>query len=211
MRKLAKLPEPEILRANASEWSAEYQADPDSDTKRHRYRHTEIKKTLLQETASKCIYCESKIGHNTPGDVEHKIPSDGRRELHFVWENLSIACTECNRRKNNYWNEGTPFLDPYRDDVESCVVHLGPIVGWLPGHESAEVTVRNLQLHDHSRMQLVLRKIEKIEELSDVLARSKSVTSNALRQALSRRLEQMKDWKSEYSAMVIAVCRIIEG
>ena len=34
----------------------------------------QIKAALMKETHDKCAYCESKVGHNCPGDAEHKIP-----------------------------------------------------------------------------------------------------------------------------------------
>ena len=86
--------------------------------------------TLKEETGFKCVYCESKIGHNTPGDIEHKIPSSKDEDQHFAWNNLTIACTECNRRKNDYYVIGNEFLDPYSDDVENVLEHHGPLVYW---------------------------------------------------------------------------------
>ncbi len=123
MRKIQKLQIPEILASNSAKWLSEYIEDKSSSNRRYRYRETDIKNQLKQETADKCVYCESKIGHNTPGDVEHKIPSSKNINLHFDWNNLTIACTECNRRKNDYYEEGIEFLDPYEDDVEVLLEH----------------------------------------------------------------------------------------
>src|SRR4051794_22793171 len=124
MRRVSKLPAPAILAENAATWLAEFCEDPNSGARRYRYRAPEIKAVLREETASKCVYCESKIGHNCPGDVEHKVPSSRCRDLHFEWSNLTIACTECNRRKNAYYDPILPFLDPYEDPVEDLLLHL---------------------------------------------------------------------------------------
>ena len=133
MRRLAKQPIPTLLIMNSAAWLADYLLDLSSPTKKYRYREAEIKNALREETGWKCVYCESKIGHNTPGDVEHKIPSSKDRTLHFEWSNLTIACTECNRRKSDYYEENNGFLDPYADDVEEVLLHLGPLVYWKPG------------------------------------------------------------------------------
>src|SRR5687767_14822167 len=101
MRKVSKHAEPDVLQTNHQEWTDAYLADPGNATKKYRYRHPEIKSALKEETADKCVYCESKIGHNTPGDVEHMTPSSVQPQHHFAWSNLTIACTECNRRKND--------------------------------------------------------------------------------------------------------------
>ncbi|MDX2510310.1 MAG: hypothetical protein QNK28_12255, partial [Desulfobacterales bacterium] len=86
MRNLTKLEEPEVLHSNCQQWLELYVADQGNSTKKYRYRHPDIKTTLKNETGYKCVYCESKIGHNTPGDIEHKIPSSKHIEFHFYWD-----------------------------------------------------------------------------------------------------------------------------
>lgn len=204
MRKLAKLPIPTVLRDSASTWLAEYVADSDSEARRTRYRHPEIKETIRRETGWKCVYCESKLGHNTPGDIEHKIPTSKNEALRFEWANLTSACTECNRRKGAYYEIGAEFLDPYLDDVEGCLVHLGPLVYWMPGEPRAEVTVRTLELDSGKRVQLFERKrdtLEKVRALQEVTSAPASDILRALRQD---ELAKMCEPTSEYSAMVCA-------
>lgn len=207
MRRLHKLEAPGVLVDNADDWSCAFAADPTSESKRRRYRHPDIKGRLREETSYKCIYCESKIGHNTPGDVEHKIPTSVDASRHFEWSNLTIACTECNRRKNDYFNEDLPFLDPYVDDVEQRVVHHGPVVSWAIGDHVAEISVRTLGLHDDSRLPLILRKIEKISEVNELMERRNAAVHPALAGLLTSRLDEMQQSTSEYSGMVRAVCQ----
>lgn len=203
MRNLQKLTIPEVLKDNAADWLKEYLADPENQTKRYRYRNPDIKDTLKDETGFKCIYCESKIGHNTPGDIEHKIPSSKDRTKHFDWDNLTIACTECNRRKNDYYEKGDEFLDPYNEDVESKLRHLGPLVYWMPGHNRAENSVRILELYEaENRLPLVIRKAEKLEDVSNQVERAFAAAS-PLRDLLLIRLRKMASVKAEYSAMVL--------
>ena len=179
---------------------------PNTSRTHHRIRGNtdtapEIKTALCEETGSKCIYCESKIGHNTPGDVEHKIPSSKAPTLHFDWGNLTIACSECNRRKNNYYERDAAFLDPYADPVEEILLHLGPLVYWRPGDERAEVTVRTLELDTMARSQLFQKKLdilEKARSLAELVIRS----SGALRALREDELRRMQDVDSEYSATV---------
>jgi len=103
MRTINKKPKPQVLVDNEDSWLTAFKSDRSNSTKKYRYRDKAIKKALIEETGYKCVYCESKIGHNTPGDIEHKIPSSKNIDLHFTWGNLTIACTECNRRKNYYY------------------------------------------------------------------------------------------------------------
>lgn len=208
MRNLEKLPVPGILSSNHDEWLAAYVEDQNNPTKKYRYRHVEIKTTLKEETGWKCVYCESKIGHNTPGDIEHKIPSTKAEHLHFSWDNLTVACTECNRRKNDYYEEGEEFLDPYNDDVENMVEHYGPIMGWVNGNERAEITIKKLELDTYSRDALICRKIEKIEELNNVLERYVKEENKTIKSLMKKKVEQMIDKKSEYSGMLLAIIKL---
>ena len=205
MRNIEKLPEPEVLSTNHVEWTAAYTADKNNPTKKYRYRHPDIKTTLKEETGWKCVYCESKIGHNTPGDIEHKIPSTKAEHLHFSWVNLTVACTECNRRKNNYYEEGEEFLDPYNEDVEDAIQHYGPVLGWKNGHERAEITIKTLELDTHERFGLISRKIEKIEELNNVIERYTKEDNSSIKTLMKQKIKRMMDKKSEYSGMIRAI------
>lgn len=205
MRNIEKLAIPEVLLANHDEWIAEYVADKANATKKYRYRHPEIKTALKEETGWKCVYCESKIGHNTPGDIEHKIPSSKVEHLHFVWDNLTVACTECNRRKNDYYEDGEEFLDPYNEDVEHAIQHYGPVLGWNNGNERAEITVKTLELDTAIRFSLISRKIEKIEELNNVIERYVKEESAAIKSLMKQKIRRMLDMKAEYSGMIKAI------
>lgn len=208
MRNLTKLPIPAILAENHEEWLRLYLDDKSNSTNKYRYRHIDIKDTLKKETGWKCIYCESKIGHNTPGDVEHKIPSSKKEEFHFTWENLSVACNECNRRKNDYYEDKPRFLDPYIDDVESIVEHIGPILSWKSGNEQGEITVKTLELDTSKRSQLIFRKIEKIAGLNNLIERYSSAASDAKKRILKIEIKRMGNWDSEYSCMILSVLKI---
>jgi len=205
MRTINKKPKPQVLVDNEDSWLTAFKSDRSNSTKKYRYRDKAIKKALIEETGYKCVYCESKIGHNTPGDIEHKIPSSKNIDLHFTWGNLTIACTECNRRKNDYYEEGSEFLDPYSDDVEQLVEHHGPIVYWKAGSTRAEITIRLLELNSKSRMPLILNKMEKLEEVSNLFERYESEPNETLKSLLKRKLIEMTETNSEYSGMILEV------
>lgn len=202
MRNIEKKPKPQVLEENENNWLTDYKADQSNSTKRYRYRDRQIKDVLKDETGFKCVYCESKIGHNTPGDIEHKIPSSKDIDLHFSWENMTIACTECNRRKNDYYQEGAEFLDPYVDDVDQLVEHHGPIVYWQAGSTRAEISIRTLELNSKNRLPLILNKMEKIEEVSNLFERYESEQNQTLKVLLRKKLIEMMEIPSEYSGMV---------
>ena len=202
MRRLTKLPIPAVLAENAAQWLVDYLADRESKTKKYRYRHAEIKTTLREETGCKCVYCESKVGHNTPGDIEHKVPSSKEEKLHFEWTNLTIACRECNRRKNDYYEKGEEFLDPYVDDVELYLVHLGPFIYSVPGHARAYITVRILELDSGKRAALIDRKRDVLEKARALLELAVGAEPELLRALRRDDVERMCRVDAEYSAMV---------
>lgn len=205
MRTINKNPKPQVLVDNENAWLTAYKADRSNSTKRYRYRDKQIKEALKEEAGYKCVYCESKIGHNTPGDIEHKVPSSKNINLHFTWDNLTIACTECNRRKNNYYEVGAEFLDPYKDDVDHLVEHHGPIVYWKARSTRAEITIRTLELNSKNRIPLILNKMEKLEEVSNLFERYESEQNDTLKSLLKKKLIEMTETKSEYSGMIHAV------
>lgn len=201
MRCLEKMKKPEILANNEKAWLTDYIADKKNKTKKYRYRHPDIKQRLKEETGNKCVYCESKIGHNTPGDIEHKIPSSKDESKHFEWSNLTVACTECNRRKNDYYEIGDEFLDPYVDDVEGILEHCGPLVYWKTGEHRAEITVRQLQLNTESRAQLIFQKMSKLDYLANLVERWASEGDVCLKSLLLLQIKDMCSIRAEYSAM----------
>ncbi len=212
MRRLTKGTVPPVLADNQEEWLSEYLANTGSETCRVRYRHPDIKQALRQETGWKCVYCESKIGHNTPGDIEHKVPSSKERNLHFSWSNLTVACSECNRRKSDYYEKGAEFLDPYSDPVEDWLLHLGPVVYWAPSHARAEVTVRTLALDTGERAQLLQQKLDVLEKARALLELLGTSAGDVLLELRKDELRRMQECTAEYSAMVRAyVSRVLPG
>ncbi len=202
MRKISKLNEPELLKEKKEEWKQKV-VEEGSDYYKTKYREKAIKEVLLKETSNKCVYCESKIGHNTPGDIEHKIPVSLKEEGRFEWTNLTIACTECNRRKNNYYDQEKPFIDPYYHDVENILIHYGPFVMHKPGEEIAEISIRILELSDsEKRKELFAYKVGKLKDVYNLMDKIQKVSEVPLQKLLIDELKEMSNVDKEYSAMI---------
>jgi hypothetical protein len=99
---------------------------------------------------------------------------------------------------------GEEFLDPYLDDVEACLVHLGPLVYPFPGHARAEITLRILELDSGSRAALVDRKKDVLEKARALLEGVAGATSEILRVLRQDEVERMCHADAEFSAMVHA-------
>ncbi len=97
------------------------------------YGHRSVKDALREAQHDKCAFCESKVTHISPGDVEHYRPKAGYRQapedplaqpgyywLAYEWSNLLFCCQLCNQQfKGNHF----PLADPAhrarsdRDDI----------------------------------------------------------------------------------------------
>ena len=80
------------------------------------YAHATVKEALRTAQHDKCAFCESKVSHVSPGDVEHFRPKAGYRQLRrgplqrpgyywlaYAWENLLFVCELCNQREKGSW------------------------------------------------------------------------------------------------------------
>ena len=123
MIEVHRKPKPSILAKKAHEWrnsllSAKTQAE--RVRVEYKYRHRQIKETLVRSFHGKCAYCESKITHVDYGHIEHFRPKrgvNGRPELTFEWTNLLLACGVCNgaQYKSDRFpeaNNGGPIINP---------------------------------------------------------------------------------------------------
>jgi len=86
------------------------------------YADDSVKRALRDSLHGKCCFCESKVTHISPGDVEHFRPKAACRQsqddpllrpgyywLAYSWTNLLFCCEQCNRRhKRNHF----PLIDP---------------------------------------------------------------------------------------------------
>lgn len=170
---LTKTQRPNILVTNAETWRDDLMTTIGSGqkpttTQKNRYNHPDIKNQLLIETHEKCLYCESKIRHIDDGDIEHIIPKSVHPELSFDWENLSLACTICNRNKGDHYDPGSAeeVINPYTDSPADHFLFHRDFLTPLPQSLRAQYTDQLLELN---RAELRERRAEKISQLHDFI------------------------------------------
>ena len=99
---LRRLPEPAVLREHKDEWKARYlerrAQSPKLRPSHKQYGHDEIRAALAAMSHGKCFYCEGKPSRLT---VDHGIEVEEAPELSFVWENLYLACDDCQNKLAN--------------------------------------------------------------------------------------------------------------
>ena len=203
MIKLKKGDKPTELVRNGQRWTNEYLAGLKTgrltQVQRFRYRHRNIKRALRDETHDKCAYCESKISNVHPGETDHILPVSKRPELCVDWDNLTLVCTECNRRKSDYYSSGEPLINPYVDEPSKHLFFFGPLV--LDRDAMGFRTTKRLGL---SRTQLIERKQERIEAINMLLQRWREMPNCATRLILQNEIKRFANDASEFAATIRA-------
>lgn len=204
MIKLHKLPEPDLLKANKAEWTARYnehisKGQPVPVSLKNKCAKPEIKQRILEETHEKCAYCESKVTHVYPGDVEHIAPRLKRPELAFEWSNLTFSCLECDRRKSSYYDPDMPLINPYNDEPADHFVFAGPMIFHKPGSERGRLTRTLLGLN---RPALIERRKERLENVMYFMDLYASYNEGQVKEVLLTELRSEANEDKEYSYMV---------
>ena len=200
MIKITKGDKPDILDQKAAEWTAEVKAALDageelSKSLKSKYNHASVKAAIVTETHGKCAYCESKVRHVAPGDIEHIVPKSIEPALWFEWLNLTLACPVCNTNKSNHQG----FVDPHDDEPSEHFWFAGTAIFPRPGSQKGTLTETVLKLN---RSDLHDRRYDRLSSLERLLR----IASNEVDPALKAVLQQdliMNENKPEveYAAM----------
>jgi len=166
------------------------------------YKDPVNKDALRKSTAGKCMYCESKIEHNSYAHVEHIKPKAKYPELEFSWDNLGFSCQVCNTNKGDKYDETTPFIDPYTENPEDYIVFLEFYLYPRQGSERGEYTIKELDLN---RPNLIERRKERIKKLIVMINAAYRTSSENLRNQAITELKAEADKDKEYSGMVKSV------
>jgi len=210
MIKLHKLPEPDLLKNNKAEWTARYnnyinKGQPIPDSLKYKYREPQIKQRILEETHEKCAYCESKVTHVYPGDIEHIAPRSKKHELAFEWSNLTLSCLECNRKKSDYYDQDLPLINPYNDEPADHFFFAGPMIFHKSGSERGRLTRTRLAFN---RPALIQRRQERLENVVNLRDLWGMCDDGSAKEALFNELKSEAQEDKEYSYMVHMFLRL---
>jgi hypothetical protein len=204
MISLRKNTNPSILMQKGKEWTDEllsfiYNGQKVPSSVQGRYRHQEIKETLIKETYGKCAYCESKILHIDYGDIEHIEPKMKVPEKTFDWNNLTLSCNKCNLKKKEYYNPCLPLLNPYKDNPEKEILFMGPFPFAKPGSDKAKITIKRLNL---DRAELIERRKDHLKKIEPLLELYEKTIDEELRVEIKKDILYFIEPDQEYSSMV---------
>lgn len=200
MIELKKTEKPQSLIDNGDKWTKDlmndfYQTNVIDKTKQNKYNKTDIKQALIDETNEKCAYCESKITHVYPGDIEHIIPKSLYPRLTFSWNNLTLGCFWCNNKKRDFLSKECMLLNPYKDKTNIHLRAFGPIILHINNSKRGEITWRKLELN---RTELRDKRLEKIEELKNLIDKLNSENILALKALIENEINDFIH-RSEFS------------
>lgn len=199
---LEKGMEPPTLAANGAAWEAHLTAieaggGTPTQADLNRYNQPDIKEALLAETREKCAYCESKFRHVAPGDIEHIVPKRAGPQWRYRWENLTVACSNC----NTYKGVREDLVDPYVDNPEQLFEIVGPMILGVHTSEMAQATETVLRLN---RPELIDKRVERIKNLHRMFCHAQTMNNPAYREAV---LADLRDRETEIDQEYTAVSR----
>lgn len=132
---VVKQKEPNILILNKVSWTSElldeirvvgsFDSLPEESKKiiASRYKHTEIKKSLIPIQDTKCVFCETIPNESGYVEIEHYLPKAIYPEETFSWDNLLPSCKRCNLKKLSLDTKKLPIVKPDVDNPEDYFVY----------------------------------------------------------------------------------------
>jgi uncharacterized protein (TIGR02646 family) len=200
--RIIKGPIPEVLQRNGPRWSAEVdQARQLGQVPRfaNRYRDPQIKLAVIAETHGKCAYCETRIRHVAPGDVEHILPKSRRPELWFDWENLTFACPVCNQSKGEFYDANVSLINPLSEDPSEHFLAVGASLWRQPNDDRAQLTIDQIGL---DRPDLRLARSDRLKSVYSLVEQWRRLPEGSAKEAALAQLMREADDNKEYAFVV---------
>lgn len=183
----------ELLRLQQMVKNGENPTYKDFDTKI--YGAEDVKTQLMSDQHCKCIFCEHLLLGKDGGEVEHFRPKTAYRQdrtegntikpayhqLAYDWENLSVCCHACNRRKSTFFPLNNPnsrfnldaeealFINPYKDNPEDYIEFRCERIFPKQDNQGVEnkkgrTTIDYLELNRNDLVELRRRRLHKFLE-----------------------------------------------
>ena len=120
---LTRLPEPKILVQKKAEWLNKFLQSGYARPSNTTYGHTEIRRDLDTISHHKCFYCE-RLLRGVPKEIDHYIEITCDRTEAFKWENLFLACSNCNDKIPHNVIPVGDALNPFLHTNEQIEEHV---------------------------------------------------------------------------------------
>jgi len=204
------------------------------------YAADEVKVALRTAQYDKCAFCEAKVTHITDGDIEHFRPKSAVKQntggkleypgyfwLAYEWDNLLLACNNCNRRhkgnlfplldlkkrcrpgRKNLAHESPLFINPAAEDPALFIEFVGETVIAKGGNHRGQATIDALGLDRTELIEHRLTRLRVLQQLQRDLVAFQSLRRPTQGQKqliadLQAMLAEHQQPDAEYSAMACA-------
>jgi hypothetical protein len=171
MRALTRISKPRILVKKEHIWLSKILANPDSRPGTNTYRHKEIFEALMVTGNRKCFYCETKL-NGLPSEIDHHIEVDIDRSLSVSWENLYLACTNCNNKLNHNQISVNAVLDPFRNsdiDIQKNLCFENEIILPKNGSGIGRQTILKYKLNSMNAEFLRMKELIKFNDVFQII------------------------------------------
>ncbi len=145
---ISRTSKPGILSNNEINWLRKFIESGKPRPHHSQYAHPDIKDALMAMSGCKCFYCETLL-KNSYKEVDHFIEVSIDKNLAFNWENLYLACENCNNKMSHNDIPVESVLDPCKSDDEEIEKHLqyeDEIIDHKVGSTIGELSIRKYKL-----------------------------------------------------------------
>lgn len=153
MRHINRLQEPDILASKHDEWQKKFETErevhPSARPDASKYGNRKIREALEACSYGKCFYCESTLKGELR-EIDHFIEVSVNPRLAYSWNNLYLACSNCNDKKSQLKIPVEDVLDPCSDsdkEIQSHIYFKDEYIGAQPGSDKGLKTIRKFKLN----------------------------------------------------------------
>lgn len=184
MRKINRLPEPQILVDKKVQWLQSYLASGKKRPDSSKYAHISIKTDLNSMSSYKCFYCETKL-KNEPKEVDHHIEVSVDKNLAFEWENLNLSCDNCNNKIPHNVISINDVLNPCSDSDDIISQHLTFKKELIEPNVNSDIGLRTIKKYRLDTELLDTRRLKQLSIFQDLLLQIKQNQIDEVRSTLT--------------------------
>lgn len=194
MRHIDRLPKPDILKEKAEGWRDAFVGSNKKRPDNSKYAHSQIRDSLNAMSFHKCFYCERKL-KGMPQEIDHFIEVAERRDLAYEWDNLCLACDNCNNKLSNRVVPVEEVLDPCRHSDEDIRQHLTFEDEIIRAKNGSDLGLRTIQKYKLGNAQLDLVRSQAIQQFQKLVIRIQRNMVNENRSMSAKEKEALLSFK----------------
>lgn len=179
MRTLIRLPQPDILTERGQQWLDALLASGKNRPDATKYGNPNIRTQLNTISFYKCFYCESKL-KDKPSEIDHHIEVSIDLSLSYIWDNLYLACDNCNGKLNHLAIPITQALDPIintDNEIQENITFIDEVITAVGGSAIGLRTIQKYRLDSNLLDKRRITQLKYFYKFLDEIRRSQ-ITDN---------------------------------